>query len=87
MGPSLPRLQSLSAPPQTISRTPTPALDIPALQAQIDIAHEEAAEESMETLRQMFPGMDGEVIGWVLEANQGDLGRSIEALLDMAGAE
>jgi hypothetical protein len=29
--------------------------------------------------------MDPEVRDWVLEANGGDLGKSIEGLLDMAG--
>jgi hypothetical protein len=33
----------------------------------------------------MFPSMDGEVRDWVLEANGGDLGKSIEALLEMGG--
>ena len=39
------------------------------------------------TLAQIFPGMDGEILGWVLEANQGDLGKSIEALLEMSGGQ
>jgi hypothetical protein len=33
---------------------------------------------------QIFPGIDGEVIDLVLEANAGDLGKSIEALLEMS---
>lgn len=66
-----------------ISRTPTPNLDLAGMQAQIDSAHEQAAEESRETLAQIFPGVDGEVVEWVLEANEGDLGKSIEALLEM----
>ena len=66
-----------------ISRTPTPNLDLAGMQAQIDSAHEQAAEESRERLAQIFPGVDGEVVEWVLEANEGDLGKSIEALLEM----
>jgi hypothetical protein len=33
---------------------------------------------------QIFPAMDREVIDLVLEANSGDLGKSIEALLEMS---
>ena len=67
-----------------ISRTPTPNLDLAGVQAQIDAAHEQAAVASQETLVQIFPGVDHEVIVLVLEANDGDLGRSIEALLEMS---
>ena len=55
------------------------------MQAEIDRAHEKAGVAARETLRQIFPGMDEEVMGWVLEANEGDLGKSIEALLEMSG--
>jgi len=37
----------------------------------------------METLLQIFPGMDKDIVGWVLEENEGDLGKSIEGLLEM----
>lgn len=67
-----------------VSRTPTPNLDLAGLQQEIDRAHENAASAAMDTLRQIFPGMDDEVVGWVLEANEGDLGKSIEALLEMS---
>ena len=70
---------------QGVSRTPTPALDIPGLQAEIDVAHERAANAAVGTLKQIFPGTDDEVIEWVLEAEEGDLGRSIEKLLEMGG--
>jgi len=36
-------------------------------------------------LIQIFPAVDEEVIEWVLEANEGDLGQSIEALLEIGG--
>ncbi|OBZ73998.1 Vacuolar protein sorting-associated protein 9a [Grifola frondosa] len=67
-----------------VSRTPTPNLDLAGLQDEIDRAHEKAAEASRETLRQIFPTTDVEVVEWVLEANEGDLGKSIEALLEMS---
>lgn len=70
---------------QPISRTPTPSLDLSAVQAEIDRAHAHASAASHSTLAQIFPGMDGEVREWVLEANGGDLGKSIEALLEMGG--
>lgn len=75
---------SPSAQSAHVSRTPTPNLDIAGLQAEIDRAHERAAVASKETLRQIFPDVDDEVMGWVLEANEGDLGKSIEALLEMS---
>jgi hypothetical protein len=84
-----PRVQSLvesSALPQSqhVSRTPTPSLDFAGLQAQIDAAHDQAAVAARETLTQIFPSMDTEVVEWVLEANDGDFGKSIEALLEMS---
>jgi hypothetical protein len=69
-----------------ISRTPTPALDIAGVQAQIDLAHEQASSAAKATLRQIFPAVDVEVIDWVLEANEGDLGKSIEQLLEIGGS-
>ncbi|KAH9951048.1 hypothetical protein B0H21DRAFT_685467 [Amylocystis lapponica] len=66
-----------------VSRTPTPNLDLAGLQDEIDRAHEKAAVAARETLRQIFPTTDPEIVGWVLEANEGDLGKSIEALLEM----
>lgn len=93
LGPSQP-LPPLNAIPQHlqppsvgqhISRTPTPSLDLTAVEAEIDRAHAQASAAARATLAQIFPGMDPEVREWVLEANGGDLGKSIEGLLDMAG--
>lgn len=77
-----PRVQSLVG--SEISRTPTPNLDFAGVQAEIDTAHEQAAKAARDTLRQIFPGVDREVVDWVLEAKEGDLGKSIEALLEMS---
>ncbi|KAG2137629.1 uncharacterized protein EDB93DRAFT_1091064 [Suillus bovinus] len=77
-------LQTLSV-GQQISRTPTPSLDLTAVEAEIDRAHAQASAAARATLAQIFPGVDAEVRDWVLEANGGDLGKSIEGLLDMAG--
>lgn len=73
------------APP---SRAQTPALDFSALSHEIeriDRAHQAALNAALETLLQIFPGTEREVVELVLEANDGDLGRSIEALLEMTG--
>ncbi|KAK0214745.1 hypothetical protein IW262DRAFT_1402491 [Armillaria fumosa] len=85
IGPS----QSLFASPYRpdsahVSRTPTPNLDLVGMQEEIDTAHQQAAEAARDTLIQIFPAVDREVIEWVLEANTGDLGKSIEALLEMS---
>ena len=66
-----------------VSRTPTPALDLAGVQAEIDRAHAQAADASLGTLLQIFPGVEREVAEWVLEAEGGDLGRSIEKLLEI----
>jgi Rab5 GDP/GTP exchange factor len=71
--------------PTSRTGTPTAGLDIPGLQAEIDAAHSRAADAARGTLIQIFPAVDREVIEWVLEANEGDLGRSIEALLEIGG--
>jgi len=94
MGPSQPLLSPSTLPPRVqslvsadqghISRTPTPNLDLAGVQAQIDSATEHAEAASRETLVQIFPAMDREVVDLVLEANNGDLGKSIEALLEMS---
>ena len=79
-------MQSLAASvgAKSVSRTPTPGLNLSEIEAQIDAAHEHATTASQETLVQIFPGVDLEVVEWVLEANGGDLGKSIEALLEMS---
>ena len=71
--------------PASRTGTPTAGLDIQGLQAEIDAAHSRAADAARGTLIQIFPAVDQEVIEWVLEANEGDLGRSIEALLEIGG--
>ena len=48
----------------------------------IDQAHRESARG---TVKQIFPQVEDEVVDMVLEANGGDLGRTIEAMLEIAG--
>ena len=45
-------------------------------------AHRESARA---TVKQMFPQVEGDVIDMVLEANNGDLGSTIEAMIDIVG--
>jgi hypothetical protein len=59
------------------------APDIQYLQAEIDRAHQKQSEASKGTLRQIFPGVDEEVLEWVLEGSEGQLERSIEMLLEI----
>lgn len=69
------------------SRISTPTLDLGALQNEIDRAHAAAQSAARETLKQIFPSVEGEVADMVLEANNGDLGQSIEALLEISGQQ
>ena len=48
----------------------------------IEQAHREGARA---TVKQMFPQVEDEVVDMVLEANGGDLGRTIEAMLEISG--
>lgn len=57
--------------------------DIQYLQAEIDRQHRQQSEASKGTLRQIFPGVDEEVLEWVLEGNEGQLESSIEKLLEI----
>ncbi|KAG9101641.1 hypothetical protein FRC06_002764 [Ceratobasidium sp. 370] len=62
---------------------PGSPLDFSAMQAEIDRAHAAAADAARNTLLQIFPAVDREVADMVLEANNGDLGLSIDKLLEM----
>jgi hypothetical protein len=77
---------ALMVPSNPVSRAATPGIDIDiaGVQEEIDRATERQAYAARGTLVQIFPTVDREVIEWVLEANDGDLGRSIEALLEMS---
>ena len=66
------------------SSTPSPDIQPRNLEAEIgaiESAHRQAARE---TVVQIFPTVENEVIDMVLEANGGDLGRTIDALLEMS---
>jgi len=63
------------------AQTDTP--DIQFLQEEIDRAHHKRDEASKGTLRQIFPGVDEEVLEWVFEGSGGQLEKSIEMLLEI----
>jgi hypothetical protein len=67
------------------SRVPSP-MDFAKMQEQIDRAHEAAATASRETLLSIFPGIDAEIVDMVLEATNGDVGSSIDKLLEIGVA-
>ena len=60
--------------------------DIQFLQAEIDRADQKQSEASKGTLGQIFPGVDEEVLEWVLEGSGGQLERSIETLLEITSS-
>ncbi|GJJ11315.1 hypothetical protein Clacol_005547 [Clathrus columnatus] len=84
--PSAGLLYAGASTPQS-SRIPTPTLDFSALQDEIERAHTAAQNAARETLKQIFPSVETEVADMVLEANNGDLGGSIEALLEISGQQ
>ena len=57
--------------------------DIQFFQANINRTHQQQSEASKGTLRQIFLGVDEEVLKWVLEGSEGQLERSIEMLLEI----
>ena len=57
--------------------------DMQFLQVEIDRAHEKQSEASKGTLRQILPGVDEDVLEWVLEEGEGLLERSIKTVLEM----
>lgn len=70
------------------SRTPTPHLDIPTLSnsiASIDAATAQRSNANMDTLMQIFPAAERDVVEMVLEACGGDVGVALERLLEMMG--
>jgi len=70
------------------SRTPTPQLDLPTLStsiASIDAATTQRSTANMDTLIQIFPNADRELVEMVLEGCEGDVGVALERLLEMMG--
>ncbi|GAA6056714.1 hypothetical protein JCM3770_006481 [Rhodotorula araucariae] len=68
---------------------PDPAMYAPdeetdeAVLREIDRQHEEARQATLETLQGIFPGVEGEVLEMVLLSNSGDMGKTIDSLLEM----
>ncbi|GAA5954727.1 hypothetical protein JCM21900_005134 [Sporobolomyces salmonicolor] len=76
---------NLSAPP-----SPDPALYAPptisdaSVTAEIDRQHEAQRQAALETLESIFPRVEKEVLEMVLWSNGGDVGKTVESLLEMA---
>ncbi|GAA5860529.1 hypothetical protein JCM1840_000287 [Sporobolomyces johnsonii] len=76
---------NLSAPP-----SPDPALYAPptisdaSVTVEIDRQHEAQRQAALETLESVFPDVEHEVLEMVLLSNGGDVGRTVESLLEMA---
>ncbi|KZT43204.1 hypothetical protein SISSUDRAFT_1057969 [Sistotremastrum suecicum HHB10207 ss-3] len=70
------------------SRASSPLLDLSELSesiATIDARTAEQGTAAMNTLRQIFPTLETDVLQLVLEASDGDVGMSIDRLLEMSG--
>lgn len=67
------------------SRSPSPNFPARDLQAEIGAIEDAHRQAARDTVAQIFPHVEGEVIDMVLDANGGDLGRTIDALLEIAG--
>ncbi|GJN89339.1 hypothetical protein Rhopal_002319-T1 [Rhodotorula paludigena] len=87
--PGLPPLPPSSGSLQHGVPEPDPALYAPAdetdeaVLAEIDRQHEEARMAALETLRGVFPNVEDEVLEMVLLSNSGDMGKTIDSLLEM----
>ncbi|KAG8784209.1 hypothetical protein FRC19_004509 [Serendipita sp. 401] len=65
------------------SRTPSPEVAPHNIAEQIGAIEDAHRQAARETVAQIFPSVEGEVVDMVLEANGGDLGRTIDAILEM----
>ncbi|KAG8834952.1 hypothetical protein FRC17_006255 [Serendipita sp. 399] len=65
------------------SRSPSPEVGPRNLAEEIGAIEDAHRQAARETVSQIFPSVEGEVVDMVLEANGGDLGRTIDAILEM----
>lgn len=72
--------------PASGTQTPSndPTFNFNEVTAEIDRTHATARQAGVETLHQMFPTLDEEVAGMVLDGCNGDLGQAIDRMLEMA---
>jgi Rab5 GDP/GTP exchange factor len=68
------------------SRSPSPQMRGRNLEAEIGAIEDAHRQAARDTVVQIFPSVEGEVIDMVLEANGGDLGRTIDALLEISAS-
>ncbi|KAJ9106263.1 hypothetical protein QFC21_001408 [Naganishia friedmannii] len=75
----------LSRPPSGAA-TPSndPTFNFSEITAEIDRTHATARQAGIETLHQMFPNIEEEIVGVILDSCGGELGLAIDRMLEMA---
>ncbi|CAG8763782.1 7282_t:CDS:1, partial [Acaulospora colombiana] len=68
------------------SQSPSPQMQGRNLEAEIGAIEDAHRQAAKDTVVQIFPTVESEVIDMVLEANGGDLGRTIDALLEISAS-
>lgn len=61
-----------------------PTFNFTELTAEIDRNTTTARQAGIDTLHQMFPDIDREIAGVILDSCQNDLGQAIDRMLEMA---
>ncbi|KAJ9124257.1 hypothetical protein QFC22_001056 [Naganishia vaughanmartiniae] len=75
----------LSRPPSgTATPSNDPTFNFSEITAEIDRTHATARQAGIETLHQMFPNIEEEVVGVILDSCGGELGLAIDRMLEMA---
>ncbi|BGP32017.1 hypothetical protein JCM10296v2_003796 [Rhodotorula toruloides] len=72
-----------AAPPPDLSMYAAPDVSDDVVLREIDRQHEEARMAQLETLQSIFPDAEREVLEMVLLSNSGDMGKTIDSLLEM----
>lgn len=71
-------------PPPDLAMYAAPDTSDDAVLQEIDRQHEEARQAQLETLQSIFPDAEREVIEMVLLSNSGDMGKTIDSMLEMS---
>ncbi|GAA5861699.1 hypothetical protein JCM3774_002675 [Rhodotorula dairenensis] len=73
-----------AGPPPDPAMYAAPETSDDAVLEEIDRQHEEARQAQLETLQSIFPEAEREVIEMVLLSNSGDMGKTIDSMLEMS---
>ncbi|KWU41357.1 hypothetical protein RHOSPDRAFT_23182 [Rhodotorula sp. JG-1b] len=82
--PGLQSRPSRPGPPPDLAMYAAPDTSDDAVLQEIDRQHEEARQAQLETLQSIFPDAEREVIEMVLLSNSGDMGKTIDSMLEMS---